>query len=106
MKTKILRFIILALVALTACAGFAAAETAVEAKNPTTVCNPIDLEYMFHRGKLRTDGRLEDLFVESADPAMCVFKGENHELSRSGKPLHRIRRLKEITQWFKQHLKD
>lgn len=78
MKTKILRFIILvlALVALTACAGFAAAETAVEAKNPTTVCNPIDLEYMFHRGKLRTDGRLEDLFVESADPAMCVFKGE------------------------------
>ena len=37
---------------------------------------------------------------------MCVFKGENHELSRSGKPLHRIRRLKEITQWFQQHLKD
>ena len=36
---------------------------------------------------------------------MCIFKGENHELSRSGKPLHRIRRLKEITQWFDQHLK-
>ena len=36
---------------------------------------------------------------------MCIFKGENHELSRSGKPLHRIRRLQEITQWFDQHLK-
>lgn len=47
-----------------------------EAKNPTTVCNPIDLEYMFHRGKARPDGKLEDLFVESADPALCVFKGE------------------------------
>jgi dipeptidyl aminopeptidase/acylaminoacyl peptidase len=28
------------------------------------------------------------------------FKGENHELSRSGKPLSRIKRLEEITSWF------
>ena len=49
---------------------------AVEARAPTTVCNPIDLEYMFHRGKVRADGSLEDLFVESADPALCVFNGE------------------------------
>jgi len=28
------------------------------------------------------------------------FKGENHELSRSGKPLSRIKRLHEITSWF------
>ena len=31
---------------------------------------------------------------------MVVFHGENHELSRSGKPLHRVRRLREITDWF------
>lgn len=31
---------------------------------------------------------------------LCLFHGENHELSRSGKPLHRQRRLKEITDWF------
>ena len=31
------------------------------------------------------------------------FKGQNHELSRSGKPSHRIKRLKEITEWFKNH---
>ena len=34
---------------------------------------------------------------------MVIFHGENHELSRSGKPLHRIRRLREITIWFQKH---
>lgn len=37
---------------------------------------------------------------------LCMFKGENHELSRSGKPKHRVRRLKEITEWFDQYLKS
>lgn len=36
---------------------------------------------------------------------LCVFHGENHELSRSGKPKHRIRRLKEITDWMDHYLK-
>ena len=36
---------------------------------------------------------------------LCMFRGENHELSRSGKPKHRIRRLTEITNWFEEHLK-
>ena len=31
------------------------------------------------------------------------FKGENHELSRSGKPQARIKRLTEITDWFNQY---
>ncbi len=34
---------------------------------------------------------------------MVVFHGENHELSRSGKPTHRVRRLTEITNWFKKY---
>ena len=34
---------------------------------------------------------------------ICLFHGENHELSRSGKPIHRIRRLKEITRWFDRY---
>ncbi|MDO4739374.1 MAG: S9 family peptidase [Eubacteriales bacterium] len=34
---------------------------------------------------------------------MCLFHGENHELSRSGKPRHRIRRLQEITDWFEKY---
>lgn len=35
---------------------------------------------------------------------MCVFKGETHELSRSGLPLHRIRRLKEIVGWLDKYM--
>ncbi|MBQ2086176.1 MAG: S9 family peptidase [Oscillospiraceae bacterium] len=34
---------------------------------------------------------------------MAVFHGENHELSRGGMPEHRVRRLKEITDWFNSH---
>ncbi len=34
---------------------------------------------------------------------LCLFHGENHELSRSGKPLHRARRLTEITEWFRKY---
>ncbi len=36
---------------------------------------------------------------------MVVFEQENHGLSRTGKPKHRIRRLAEITKWFEQYLK-
>ena len=36
---------------------------------------------------------------------VCLFHGENHELSRNGKPKHRVRRLKEITRWFDRYLK-
>ncbi len=37
---------------------------------------------------------------------MVMFKGENHELSRGGKPKHRIRRLDEITKWMDYYLKE
>jgi dipeptidyl aminopeptidase/acylaminoacyl peptidase len=36
---------------------------------------------------------------------LVLFRGENHELSRSGRPKHRVRRLKEITGWFERYLK-
>ena len=36
---------------------------------------------------------------------IIIFKGENHELSRSGHPQNRIRRLQEITSWFDKYLK-
>ena len=35
---------------------------------------------------------------------LVAFKGENHELSRSGQPKHRVRRLTEITEWMNSHL--
>ena len=37
---------------------------------------------------------------------MVIFHGENHELSRSGKPRNRIRRLKEIAIWFSTYTKS
>jgi len=45
------------------------------------------------------------LKYHGVESRLCLFKGENHELSRSGKPKHRIRRLEEITNWFNKHLK-
>lgn len=45
------------------------------------------------------------LKYHGVDARLCMFRGENHELSRSGKPKHRIRRLEEITNWFEKYLK-
>ena len=44
------------------------------------------------------------LKVLGVEARMCVFKGENHELSRSGKPANRLARLREICDWFDNHL--
>lgn len=46
------------------------------------------------------------LTVRGVETKMVIFHGENHELSRSGKPEHRIRRLREITDWFNKHAKN
>ena len=36
---------------------------------------------------------------------LVLFHGENHELSRSGRPQNRIRRMEEILNWFDHYLK-
>ena len=48
---------------------------------------------------------MQALAARGIETRLIVFKGENHELSRSGKPKHRLRRLDEITEWFKKHTK-
>lgn len=45
------------------------------------------------------------LKYNGVEAKLVMFRGENHELSRSGKPKHRIRRLKEISDWFDKYLK-
>lgn len=45
------------------------------------------------------------LKYHGVDARLCMFRGENHELSRSGKPKHRVRRLEEMTNWFENYLK-
>ena len=44
---------------------------------------------------------LKDMNIPSK---MVVYKNENHELSRSGKPLARISRLENITNWMEEYL--
>ena len=46
------------------------------------------------------------LKFHGVESRLCMFKGASHELSRSGKPKQRIRRLQEITEWFDRFLKQ
>ena len=50
----------------------------------------------------------EDLFRAlkylKRETAMVRFPNENHELSRSGKPWHRVERLQHIVEWFDRFL--
>lgn len=43
------------------------------------------------------------LIAHGVEAKMVCFRGENHELSRSGKPTHRLKRLNEIIGWFDSH---
>lgn len=45
------------------------------------------------------------LKLNNTQTRFVMFYGENHELSRSGKPKNRIRRLKEICDWFDEYLR-
>lgn len=46
------------------------------------------------------------IMENGTDTKMYIFHGENHELSRSGKPKGRIKRLEAIKDWFDKYLKD
>ena len=46
------------------------------------------------------------LAAQGVPTRLCLFHGENHELSRSGKPQHRVRRLTEITNWFEKYARE
>ncbi len=45
------------------------------------------------------------LRMQKKETRMVLFPEENHDLSRNGKPLHRVTRLNEIAQWFLKHKK-
>ena len=45
------------------------------------------------------------LRYHGVDSRLVMFREENHELSRSGKPKHRARRLQEMLDWFERYLK-
>lgn len=45
------------------------------------------------------------LKMHGCESRLCLFKGETHELSRSGKPQNRVRRMEEILGWMDKYLK-
>jgi dipeptidyl aminopeptidase/acylaminoacyl peptidase len=44
------------------------------------------------------------LKANGVDTELVVFPGENHELSRSGRPRHRLQRFDAILDWWARHL--
>ena len=72
------------------------------AKTPTLILHSDE----DHRCPVEEGYQLLTALVYRGVPArMIVFHGENHELSRTGKPHHKIRRLNEITEWFDKYTK-
>ena len=70
------------------------------AKTPTLIIHSEE----DHRCPIAEGYQLYTALVYLRVPArMVVFHGENHELSRTGKPAHRLRRLEEITAWFDKY---
>ena len=45
------------------------------------------------------------LKLHGCEAKMVIFNGDNHELSRSGQPRNRIKRMEEILAWYDAHLK-
>jgi dipeptidyl aminopeptidase/acylaminoacyl peptidase len=41
---------------------------------------------------------------QGSEVRMVSFKGENHDLSRGGKPKNRVKRLEEISRWFENKI--
>lgn len=73
------------------------------AKTPTLIIHsdedyrcPVEQAYQLHVA----------LVDREVDSKLVLFHGENHELSRSGKPLAREERLEQITSWMNKYLKD
>ena len=46
------------------------------------------------------------LKLHGVESKLCMFYGENHGLSREGKPSNRISRLSEILRWMEEHPKE
>ncbi|CAN5188282.1 S9 family peptidase [soil metagenome] len=44
------------------------------------------------------------LKMQGVDAELLIFPGENHELSRAGRPRHRVQRFDAIIDWFGRHL--
>ena len=82
------------------------------ARSPVRYADRITTPMLFIEGDedLRTppaqggEAMFRALKVQKKTAAMVRFPGETHELSRSGKPSHRVERLQHIVNWFEKYL--
>ena len=72
------------------------------------VKTPLLIVHSFEDYRCWLDQALEfftALKMVGAEVKMVLFPKENHDLSRKGKPKHRVERLKSIVEWFDKYLK-
>ncbi len=81
-------------------------------KSPLRLANQVKTPTLFLHGdndykcfSVESYQMFAALKVNKADTKMIVFHGENHEMSRAGKPVNRYNRLIEITKWMDKYLK-
>ena len=81
-------------------------------RSPITYINKVKTPTMFILGDIdsRTpaesggDQMFRALKYRKISTVMVRFPGESHDLSRSGKPWHRVERLQHIVNWFDIYL--
>ena len=82
------------------------------ARSPVRFADKISTPMLFVEGDddLRTppgqggEAMFRALKIQKKTAVMVRFPGETHELSRSGKPSHRVERLRHIVNWFEKYL--
>lgn len=72
-----------------------------EARTPTLFVHSEEDYRCFYAESLQMYTALK---MRGVPARLCLFHGENHELSRGGKPSHRVRRLQEIAGWLDEYL--
>lgn len=89
-------------------------EADFKARSPITYIDKVTTPLMLIEGEadLRTPSGAggEQMFralkYRRVPAVMVQFPGETHELSRSGKPRHRVERLEHILAWFDKYLME
>ncbi len=74
---------------------------AFQASTPTLFLQSDEDYRCFMSGSIQMFSALKQ---HGTDSKLVLFHGENHELSRSGKPENRIRRLEELCGWLDKYL--
>jgi dipeptidyl aminopeptidase/acylaminoacyl peptidase len=86
-------------------------EAGIRAQSPQAVAHLVRTPTLVIHSELDLRcplGQAETYFATlklgGVESELLVFPGEDHELSRSGRPRHRVQRFEAILEWFGRHL--